>query len=87
MIGATHIILYNSRVVPHSPDLLRKFRTHMNFELCISRVRSIKYLFNYVKKGSDRVTVEMLGSAEDEQSGNSSKSISIIDGCALYIGF
>ena len=53
MKGATKIISDNSWVVPHSPDLLRKFRTHMNVELCISRVGSIKCLFKYVCNGSD----------------------------------
>ena len=28
----------NSWAVPYSPDFLQKFRTHMNVELCISKV-------------------------------------------------
>ena len=46
--GTTKIILDNLWVVPHSLYLLRKFRTHMNVGLCISRVGSIKYLFENI---------------------------------------
>ena len=35
------------------------FNCHFNVELCISKVWSIKYLFKYVCKGQDRVTVEV----------------------------
>ena len=59
--GTTRIILDNSWIVPHSPYLLRKFRPHMNVELSISRVGSVKYLFRYVCNGSDRVNVEIVG--------------------------
>ena len=51
--GIHKIAIGNSRAAPYSPDLLRKFRTHMNVEFCIFRVESIKYLFKYVYKGSD----------------------------------
>ena len=82
--GTTKIILDNSWVVPHSPDLLRKFRTHMIVEHSISRVGSIKYLFKYVCKGSDRVTVEIVGGSKDEQSLNNSKSVPTIDEIRHY---
>ena len=49
----------NSWVVPYSPVLSLLFDCHMNAELCISRVGSVKYLFKYVCKGRDRVTVEL----------------------------
>ncbi len=55
-----------SWIVPYSPDLLRKFKTHMNLELCISKVVSIKYLFKYVCKGPDHVTVEVQAGQADE---------------------
>lgn len=42
----------NRWVVPYNPTLLRLFPGHMNIEICHS-VRSIKYLFKYVYKGSD----------------------------------
>ena len=37
--GIHKMAIDNSWVVPYSPDLLQKFRTHKNSELCISRVR------------------------------------------------
>ena len=52
-------IVDNSWVVPYCGDLLLLFDCHINFELCMSRVGSIKYLFKYVCKGSDRVTIEI----------------------------
>ena len=78
------MILDNSWVVPHSPDFLRKFRTHMNVELRISRVGSIKYLFKYVFKGSDRVTVEIVGAPKNEQNGNTSEGVPTIDEIPHY---
>ena len=49
----------NLWIVPHCRELLRMFDCHINFEFCLSRVGSIKYLFKYVCKGSDRVTIEL----------------------------
>ncbi|CDF77533.1 unnamed protein product [Chondrus crispus] len=59
------VVLDNSWVVPHSPLLLRSFACHLNVELCVSRVGGIKYLFKYVCKGQDRVTMEI--TAENER--------------------
>ena len=53
----------NSWVVPYCPKLLRLFQCHMNVELCVSRAGGIKYLFKYICKGSDRLTISI------EQSG------------------
>lgn len=50
----------NSWVVPYSPKLSVMFQCHLNVELCVSRIGGIKYLFKYVCKGSDRVTIEMV---------------------------
>ena len=55
VLGILNMAIDNSLVAPYLPDLLRKFRTHMNVELCISRVGPVKYLFNYVYKGSVRI--------------------------------
>lgn len=54
------VIVNNSWVVPHSPALLRSFACHINVELCVSRIGGIKYLFKYVCKGQDRVTMEIM---------------------------
>lgn len=43
----------NAWVVPHSPRLLKKYKCHLNVEICFS-VGGVKYLYKYVYKGPDR---------------------------------
>ena len=57
----------------------------MNVELCISRARSIKHLFNYVFKGSDRVTVDIGRAYTDGQNESISKGVSTIDEIRHYL--
>ncbi len=61
----------NRWVVRYCPKLLRTFQRHMNVEKCISRVGSIKYLFKYVCKGSDRVTIGLQDEAAQHNEINS----------------
>ena len=77
--GCIKMTIDDSWVVPHSPNLLRKFRTRLNVELCISRVGSNKYLFQHICKVSDRVTVEIQGAPNEEQNENTSPGIPNID--------
>ncbi len=83
-VDASMLTLDNSCVVPYSPDLLRKFRTHLNVEFCISKVGSIKYLFKYVCKGSDRVTVEVRTFQPDEAHPGNPRQVPTIDEIQQY---
>ena len=46
----------NRSVVPYNPYLSKRYNAHINVEVC-SSVRAFKYLYKYVYKGGDRVTV------------------------------
>jgi hypothetical protein len=50
--------LDNRWVVPYNPYLLRLFNCHINVEACGS-IKAVKYLFKYIYKGHDRVSVVM----------------------------
>lgn len=51
-ISNIDIDIDNRWVVPYSPLLSKTYNAHINVEFC-SSVKSIKYICNYVHKGSD----------------------------------
>ncbi|XP_014788841.1 uncharacterized protein LOC106882615 [Octopus bimaculoides] len=53
-----HHSVDNRNVVSYNAYLLKKYRAHINVEIC-SSVKSIKYLFKYMYKGHDCASVEV----------------------------
>jgi hypothetical protein len=63
------IELDNRWVVPHNVYLSTKYNAHINVEVC-NNIRVINYLFKYVYKGHDRVTVEISSQSDNATKGN-----------------
>ncbi|KAM5554594.1 hypothetical protein ABKV19_022807 [Rosa sericea] len=62
----TEVEIDNTWVVPYNPWLLLKYDCHINLEVC-SSIKCVKYLYKYVYKGPDRVSLEVrLGPNYDE---------------------
>ncbi|XP_026383485.1 uncharacterized protein LOC113278984 [Papaver somniferum] len=58
-------VMNNSWFVPYNSWLLKKYDYHINVEIC-SSVQSVKYLYKYVWKGVDRVSMEVSNEKEAE---------------------
>ncbi|QRV82937.1 ATP-dependent DNA helicase PIF1 [Ceratobasidium sp. AG-Ba] len=61
--GGQELTFDNRSVVPHSPFLSRRYNCHINVETC-SGINAIKYIFKYVYKGRDRVSIEITNQQE-----------------------
>jgi threonine aldolase len=48
----------NRWAVPYNPYLTKKYKAHINVEVCTG-VEAVKYINKYVYKGSDRTTLEI----------------------------
>uniref|UniRef100_A0A0R0KGC4 ATP-dependent DNA helicase n=1 Tax=Glycine max TaxID=3847 RepID=A0A0R0KGC4_SOYBN len=63
-ISKNGVTIYNKYIVPYNPKLLRKYQAHINIEWC-NQSTSVKYLFKYINKGYDRVTLVMVHDDND----------------------
>uniref|UniRef100_A0A2N9HI08 ATP-dependent DNA helicase n=1 Tax=Fagus sylvatica TaxID=28930 RepID=A0A2N9HI08_FAGSY len=83
MVEKNGVLLDNRFVVPYNIDLLVKYQAHINVEWC-NRSKSIKYLFKYVNKGSDRATFVLYENVHTDPA-SESHHITNIDEIKTYL--
>lgn len=76
--------LDNRWVVPHNVDLVTKYNAHINVEIC-SSILSIKYLYKYVYKGHDRVTLALYQSAHNDTGQHALDHTEPVDEIKMYL--
>ena len=56
--------MYDNRwIVPYNPYLIRRYKAHINVEVCTT-VQAVKYIHKYVYKGRDRATLKIADTDE-----------------------
>lgn len=73
----------NTRIVPYSPYLLRRYQCHINVE-SVGSINSPKYLFGYMTKGIDHILFCINTPRYDQQSDEPLKEIDEIKVCFKY---
>lgn len=76
--------LDNRFVVPYNLDLIIKYQAHINVEWC-NKSKSIKYLFKYINKGPDRVTMLIEDNISGCMNENADGNIIEIDEIKTYL--
>ncbi|XP_004295965.1 PREDICTED: uncharacterized protein LOC101307681 [Fragaria vesca subsp. vesca] len=64
--GRGNMTVDNRWVVPYNPWLLLRYNCHINVEVCGS-IKSVKYLYKYIYKGPDRVSLEVQSNPEFDE--------------------
>ena len=88
-VGRNEVVIDNRNIVPYNPWLLKKYQSHINVEWCAS-IKSVKYLYKYIFKGSDQSTVSLRRTEDDQvrvniQGVNEQDEIAAYENCR-YIG-
>ena len=50
----------NQNVSPYCPKMLKKYKCHLHIDICMTKIASICYLFQYMLKGEDQLTVKII---------------------------
>ncbi|XP_061515602.1 uncharacterized protein LOC133393679 [Anopheles gambiae] len=80
------IELDNRYVVPYNPWFTHKYNCHINVEVCTS-ISSVKYLYKYVYKGHDRLSVTLAVGNDEIQQHIDARYLSPTDSCWRIMRF